>query len=357
MLLPLISVVQIVEGLLANYPDQLPVHLLLELKTEIFPVTLIVSIFSLFGTFLLLAIIIAPLREIIKKIKGISRGNFKEHIEVNSGDELQTLTDNLNKMSERFSRIVEREKTISQMKSDFVSLTAHQLRTPISGIKWAINTILAGKNENLTTEQNQLLRKINEKNESVILTIKDLMDVMRIEEGKFLYDLKEEFLEPIIQELFQEKLPNAHAKNIALGFVKSRDPVPPLLIDSQNIRLALENLIDNAIEYTPQNGKVTISFARQEKNAIINISDSGVGIPEDELGRIFDKFFRGIRAIRMQTEGNGLGLYISKNIIKHHGGKIRVVSKEGQGSTFSVTLPIPEKFLGKEKYKEFIAEF
>lgn len=359
MLLPFIFTWQSFESILANYTGEQNLLLkeLESLQTQLTTIVLIILTFSLFGTFALVDLLISPLRQIMTDLKKVSYGRLKKHIKIKSGDELQTLAESLNKMTDRFSEIVNREKTISQMKSDFVSLAAHQLRTPISGIKWALERILTDDVNPLSKDHRQLLTKMSEKTEELITMIRDLMDVMRIEEGKFGYEPREEQLEPIIQELFQAKLPRAKTKNIILNLERPSEPIPSLLIDPQNIRLAIENLVDNALDYTQEGGKISISLEREEKQVTVRVSDTGIGIPEKELTRIFSKFFRGIQAIRMQTMGNGLGLYITKNIIVRHGGKIMVQSKEGQGSTFSFTLPIPEKFLKKKEYKKFIEEF
>ena len=152
-------------------------------------------------------------------------------------------------------------------------------------------------------------------------------------------------------------MPRAKMKNINFELKRPSVPLPLLLLDAQSIKTALENIVDNALDYTPPGGTVTVSLVQKENNVIIVISDSGIGIPQNEISRIFDKFFRGAQAIRMQTEGDGMGLYIAKNIIKLHGGKIKVESKQGQGSIFSTILPIPKKFLRLKEYGKFIEKF
>jgi len=119
----------------------------------------------------------------------------------------------------------------------------------------------------------------------------------------------------------------------------------------EKIRLAINNLLDNAIRYTPAGGRVTVSLSRGKKEIELSVKDTGVGIPKDQQERVFTKFSRGANVIRMATEGSGLGLFITKNIIEAHGGKIWFESGEGKGTTFYLTLPT------KEEFTEFLKEF
>ena len=361
LLLPLIFAVHGFEKLIINYAQyetQLEVLYseLEALKSQITLITLTVLIVTILGSFVLFELIISPLLKIVKGTEEILRGNSKKQLDITSGDELQILAGNLNKMNKKFSDVLEREKTISQMKSDFVSLAAHQMRTPISAIKWALHSMLHDEVGPISEEQRALLRRTAEKSEVMINVIKDLMDVMRLEEGKYPYEPREERLEPLIQQVFQEKISRAKLNDVIFDLKRPSSLLPLLLIDAQSIKTALDNVIDNALDYTPPKGKVTIDLMQEQNNVIITVSDNGIGMPQNEIPRIFDKFFRGTLAIRMQTEGNGMGLYIAKNIIERHGGKITVRSKTDQGSTFYITLPIPEKFLQPKQYKKFIEE-
>jgi two-component system sensor histidine kinase VicK len=115
--------------------------------------------------------------------------------------------------------------------------------------------------------------------------------------------------------------------------------LPKIRFDSERIKLALQNLVDNAIAYTPSGGKVEVSLKRKKNCVEVAVKDTGVGIPKEQASRVFSKFFRGSNVVKLDTEGTGLGLYITKNIIEKHGGKIWFESKEGKGTTFYFTLP------------------
>ena len=123
------------------------------------------------------------------------------------------------------------------------------------------------------------------------------------------------------------------------------------MLDAEKAKLAFQNIIDNAVRYTSLNGQITISLKIVDKNIEFSVEDSGVGVPENQQARIFTKFFRGANAVRMNTEGSGLGLFIAKNIVEAHGGKIWFKSEENKGTTFYISFPI------KEEFKDFLKGF
>jgi PAS domain S-box-containing protein len=242
---------------------------------------------------------------------------------------------------------ITREKVISKMKSEFISITAHQLRTPLSAIKWTLKMFLDGDIGEVTVEQKEFLERAYNINERMIKLINDLLNVSRIEEGKFLYEFSLSSLEKIIQETIDLLSKQIRERNIKFSFQLPTGPLPKIRIDSAKIRIAIHNLLDNAIRYTPAGGVVTLEAKFEQDKIQIKISDSGVGIPTSEQNRIFTKFYRGSNVIKMQTEGSGLGLFIVKNIIERHKGKICFESGTG-GTTFYITLPIYDKLTKKK---------
>jgi len=239
------------------------------------------------------------------------------------------------------------------MKTEFVSLAAHQLRTPLSAIKWALRMLLDGDLGKITDEQRDFVEKTYQSNERMIGLINDLLDVTRIEEGRYLYKPTLESIENLIQFVVNAYKEEMERKNLELDFKKPEKKLPRAVVDVEKIRLVVENLLDNAVRYTPPGGRVTISlrYVEKEKEIEFSIKDTGAGIPKDQQARVFTKFFRGVNVMRMETEGSGLGLFIAKNIIEAHGGKIWFESEEGKGTTFYFTLPLKEEFGG------FLKEF
>ena len=246
---------------------------------------------------------------------------------------------------------VTREKLVEKMKTEFVSLAAHQLRTPLSAIKWTLRMLIDEEMGKITREQRDFLEKTYKSNERMINLINDLLNVARIEEGRYVYNPIFADITEIIQSAIKSFQEEAKRRNIKLEFREAKKKLPKILLDTEKIRLTVDNLIDNAIRYTSPGGEVIISLKQKGEQIECSVKDSGVGIPKDQRGRVFTKFFRGSNVMRMETEGTGLGLFTSKNIIEAHGGKIWFKSKEKKGSTFYFTLPI------KKEFEKFIEQF
>lgn len=205
--------------------------------------------------------------------------------------------------------------------------------------------IIDGDAGSLSKEQKELLEKGYTNNERIIKLVNDLLYVSRIEEGRFGYTLKDDdYLEVVKNSLSeQEKL----YKNKKLNLVYDiPEKLPKLNIDRERIDLVLKNLFSNCRKYTPENGRVKLIVKQEDDFVITKIIDNGIGIPEKEEKRLFEKFFRASNVVRTQTSGSGLGLYISKNIIKKHGGDIKIKSREGKGTEIEFSLPI-------KKYQNF----
>ena len=234
---------------------------------------------------------------------------------------------------------ITREKQIEKMKSEFVSIASHQLRTPLSAVKWTLHMLLDGDLGKITLEQREFLEKTYKSNERMITLVNDLLDVSRIEERKYLYKPILTEIENIVETVISSSMQEAKRKKVKLKFQKSKKRMPYVKIDVEKIKLTIQNLLNNAINYTLPGGMVIVSLKQLKKEIEFRIQDTGVGISKDQQHRVFAKFFRGANVMRMETDGSGLGLFIAKNIIKAHGGKIWFKSEENKGSTFWFTLP------------------
>ena len=236
---------------------------------------------------------------------------------------------------------VTKEKLVEKMKTEFVSVAAHQLRTPLSAIKWTIRMILDGDAGEINEEQRELLEQTYISNERMIRLINDLLDVSRIEEGRLLYDQEDARIEDVLDSVIEASQEMLRNKNMVLEVNKKE--TPKVKIDKEKIGVVIQNLLENAIKYTEQGGKIKITLDNDEKNVIFKIEDSGVGIPKSQQDRIFTKFFRAENVTRMETNGTGLGLYTTKNIVQAHKGQIWFESEENKGTTFYFTIPINNK--------------
>lgn len=287
-----------------------------------------------------------PLINIIGvEIKGV----FRKELPINENFTLEVSTIPLMQGEKKLGNLVilhdvTREKIVERMKTEFVSIAAHQLRTPLSAIKWTLGMFLDGDVGEITSQQRELLEKTYKSNERIITLINDLLDVTRIEEGRYLYKLTLCDFESIVQSAADSYKDEIQRKKIIFGIIKPKKRLPSVTLDVEKMTLAIQNLIDNAIKYTPPGGSVTIFLEADKDEIKFSIHDTGIGISKDEQERIFTRFFRGVNALRMETDGTGLGLFISKNIIEAHGGKIWFESEEGKGTIFYFTIPVKSSF-------------
>jgi signal transduction histidine kinase len=257
--------------------------------------------------------------------------------------ELLKANNELVRMNQIYSKVNRRLKEVDQMKTEFISVASHQMRTPLSATKWVLRMILDGDLGSLNAQQHEMLNKGYQTNERMILLINDLLNVSRIEEGRFQYRFVHMSLEEVMESVIQEMAETINKKEVKFDYHKPKTNMPKVNIDPQKIRLVLQNLIDNALKYTAPGGKITVEINQDTSRLICSITDNGVGIPHDQQKRIFSKFFRADNVIRMQTDGSGLGLFIVRNIIEKHQGSIWFDSTEGRGTTFYFALPIESK--------------
>jgi len=275
---------------------------------------------------------------------------FRRELQIDEGFILEVTSVGILKDGARVASLVilhdiSRDKLTQKMKTDFVTVAAHQLRTPTSAIKWSLQVLLEEDLGKLNKEQKKVLEKTYETNEKVIHLVNDLLNVAEIEEGKYLSKMVLFNIEELVQEIIKDLKEQITEKKISLILEKPEEQLPQIMLDVEKMKIAIKNILDNAIKYTLSKGKVLVSLKREsEKNIIIQIQDTGVGIPFEEQDKIFTKFFRGSNIKKIDTEGTGLGLYIAKNIIEAHKGSIWFESEEGRGTTFYITLPIKERF-------------
>ncbi len=228
----------------------------------------------------------------------------------------------------------ERLKELDRMKSEFLSTAAHELRTPLTSILGFSEILLKRKLDE--ERKNRFLKIINEESMGLSALINDLLDLSRIESGKGFkitkapIDIKEVILENV--DVFEHQTDKHTFK------VNIPDDLVKIEADKDKISQVIENLISNALKFSPQGGDITVSIEQSKAKTKINVSDNGIGIPEKDLSHIFEKFYRAENASSEAIGGTGLGLAIVKYIVEHHGGIISVESGLGRGTTFSFTL-------------------
>ncbi|MDD5145475.1 MAG: HAMP domain-containing sensor histidine kinase [Candidatus Pacebacteria bacterium] len=232
----------------------------------------------------------------------------------------------------------ERLAEANRMKSEFVNIVSHQLRSPLTNLNWTIELLMSGEVGKIGEKQVDYFRILKENSGRMADLISDLLIASKIETATLPAKKEEVSLRKILDELIKEFALFAKASNVEMKF-DFQENLPLILADSFQIKLAIENLLDNAIRYVKTNGEVSIKLEKQGKNIYLEIKDNGVGIPKDDQKYIFQRFFRSENALRHQTQGTGLGLYITKAIIEKSGGKISFKSIENKGTTFSLIFP------------------
>lgn len=232
-----------------------------------------------------------------------------------------------------------RLEELDQIKSEFVSIAAHQLRTPLTGIRWSYQTILDRGAGGLNSEQRHLLESGLGATLRMVELVDDLLNVARIEEGRFGIHLRKQSLAPLIGRLADRYRELARGKGIAFLYIPAGESVPDVLFDEEKISIVLDNVLDNALKYTEPGGQIFLRIGVKEKHIVIEIADTGIGIPKGQLHRVFTKFFRADNALRLHTAGTGLGLYVVKNILEKHNGTVEIVSTSEKGTTMHITLP------------------
>jgi signal transduction histidine kinase len=239
------------------------------------------------------------------------------------------------------TRANDRLRNLDEVKSNFISVVAHQLRTPLSGIKWTLNLLLNGDLGTLTNEQRTFLLKAYESNDRMISLVNDMLGADRIESGKMRYAFRPLQLLDVIDNVLYELLPQANTRSLTITFADRPGDLPQVNADPERIRAVFQNLLENAIKYSKTGGTISLSAKRGDTGMItIGIKDDGIGIPKEQQKNIFSRFFRATNAIQAETDGSGLGLYIVKNIVERHGGKIWFESSENEGVAFYITLPV-----------------
>lgn len=233
-------------------------------------------------------------------------------------------------------RDISHEKAVDKAKTEFVSLASHQLKAPLTSIKWNSQMLLEEDLGQLSGDQKEVLRNLYESNEHMIDLVNALLNISRIELGTFVIEPERTDLREVTDSVLEEQEAAIEEKHLR---VRTDYPkmLAPVSVDPNLTRIIFQNLISNAVKYTPDGGSIAVSIAKDSGEIIFAVKDTGYGIPESEQHRIFEKMFRSSNV--RDVNGNGLGLYVVKEIMEASGGRVWFESEEGEGSTFYAAIP------------------
>lgn len=255
-------------------------------------------------------------------------------------EELQRINTQLERSKRKLALANEHLKIMDQTKTDFINIASHQLRTPLGGMRWSMEMLLAGEVGQISDEAKETVRQNLENNQRMVALVNDLLNVARIEQGRMKETPESTDIVSILDEAVKTMEPEAGHRNVALKLdVLSKD-IPPIMIARKHFFEAIQNLVSNAIKYNRPKGTVTVSVQASQRSVRISVADTGMGIPKSEQPKIFSKFFRAGNALATDVEGTGLGLFVAKSFVEEGGGIVRFKSQEGVGTTFFIELPL-----------------
>ncbi|MFH1246662.1 MAG: ATP-binding protein [Candidatus Liptonbacteria bacterium] len=241
-----------------------------------------------------------------------------------------------------FLKVVEdrtRETQIIRSKNEFVTIASHQSRTPINELNWALEALAA--NTAMPADAKEVTSKALLSARKLATLVEDLLDISRMEEGRFGCQFETVDIAEFLGKVAASAMQQAESAGLTLYFNRPKEALPQVSIDPQKLGMVAANILDNAIRYNVEHGEIVVGVDKAKEGPYVEviIKDSGIGVSKEEVARLFTKFFRAENAVKYATEGSGLGLYIAKNIVEAHGGRIWVESELNRGTTVHFTIP------------------
>lgn len=308
-----------------------------EIRFNIFLAGFFVLLLVLGVSLIVSRLISKPIVDIARSVEAIRAGNLDTRIPTISHDEIGQLALAVNELVEKLQADIVQLRKLEQVRSQFLGNVSHELRTPIFSIQGFLETLLDGAIDDPNVNRD-FLEKAHAHTLRLDTLLSDLIDISRIESGEmkmsFRYFNLAEFLESVIREL----QPAAEQRNIRLHLEKRGSNNIEVLGDRERLQQVLNNLIENAVKYNEPGGEVLVTYQLDDGHVRIAVTDTGIGIAQGHLSRVFERFYRIDKERSRETGGTGLGLAIVKHIVEAHGSKMEVVSEVGKGSTFTFTL-------------------
>ena len=282
--------------------------------------------------------LIGPVRHMDERLQQIASGDFAGRVEIPNRDELGALAANLNRMSEELGRLYQQLEAASRHKSEFLANMSHELRTPLNAIIGFSEVLLERMFGELNPKQEEYLQDIMTSGRHLLSLINDILDLSKVEAGRMELELSAFDLPAALEGCLTLVRERATRHGITLGLTVD-ERLGQIVADERKVRQVVLNLLSNAVKFTPEGGRVAVGAARADGSVEVSVSDTGIGIAQDEQEAIFEEFRQAGSDYTRKREGTGLGLALSRKFVELHGGRIWVKSEVGKGSTFTFTLP------------------
>ena len=309
-----------------------------ELFTLILEAVFIGFIISIIVSLIVTRTLLSPIRGITRAAEAMADGDFTSKIKVESEDEIGILATTFNDMATQIETMLEELKNAEKLRREFVANVSHELRTPLTSIRTYAETI--SENQGIPQEtEGEFLRVIINESDRMTKIVQDLLELSRFDSGNSKLTIEKFSIERSVRDVYAAIALEARKRNHALN-LELEWKLPMIMGDRARIEQVLMNIITNALKYTPDGGKIDIYGGRSGGDVWIKIADTGIGIQQEELARVFDRFYRVDKARSRESGGTGLGLPIAKEIVARHGGNIKIDSAPDIGTTVTVALPI-----------------
>jgi signal transduction histidine kinase len=282
--------------------------------------------------------LLQPILGMTKAAEAMAGGDFSRKLDVESDDEMGILADTFNNMASQLKTTLEEIKKSEALRKEFVANVSHELRTPLTSIKGYAETLTDYQDIPKEMELDFLHVILNE-SDRMTKIVQDLLMLSRFDAGSSPLTIEQFSLEQSVRDVYDAIVLEAIKHNHEIT-MRIEDGLPRINGDKNRIEQVLINVLSNAVKYTPDGGKIDITSGKAGSSVWINIQDNGIGIPKEDLSRIFDRFYRVDKARSRESGGTGLGLSIAQEIIQRHGGVINIDSASGSGTTVKIVLPI-----------------
>lgn len=299
---------------------------------------LIGLIISALLSLLLAKAMVTPIQNLTKAAERVAAGDFSSKLNSDSNDEIGVLTRTFNSMAAKLEKTLDDLKKSESMRREFVANVSHELRTPITSIRSYAETLQDAGSLPKETKQEFLSVIVNE-SDRMTKIVQDLLMLSRFDVGNIEFSFKRFSFEKSLRDVYSAMLLDAqnHRHRFTLEL---KTPMPDIVGDMARLEQVLINMVSNAIKYTRDGGSISIIAGSKDDIVWVSVRDNGIGIPKEDVGKVFDRFYRVDKARSRESGGTGLGLSIAKEIVARHNGTIELTSRQGKGTVITMTLPV-----------------